>query len=189
MDTESREGPVKMNAGMGNDMKKIQKRVFVDGYNVINSWGELKDLEFGIAREKLIESMGNYGSFYGSDVTVVFDAHRVPGNSEVKDIIGGVEVVFTRDGETADAYIERNVDLIGKKVEVLVVTSDSLEQQIIFGRGASRMSSKEFHLAYQEAEKHIRLKTKESGQDKKHRLSDRVDAKSLEKLEKMRREG
>lgn len=170
-------------------MKKVRKMVFVDGYNVINSWGELKELEFGIAREKLIEFMGNYGSFYDSDVTVVFDAHRVPGNSEVKDTIGGVLVVFTRDGETADAFIERNVHLIGKKVEVLVVTSDSLEQQIIFGRGASRMSSKEFHLEYKAAEKHIRAKTRESGQDRPHRLSDRVDAESLAKLEKMRREG
>lgn len=165
------------------------RTVFIDGYNVINSWQELKDLEFGIAREKLIELMVNYASFYDSRVVVVFDAHRVAGGSEKRDIFDRVEIVFTKDGETADAFIEHSVDQIGKRVEVLVVTSDSLEQQIIFGRGATRMSSKEFRAEYREAERSIREKTRELSDKVRHTLAERVDEGALEKLEKMRRDG
>lgn len=165
------------------------KRVFIDGYNVINSWSDLKDLEFGAAREKLIEYMINYASFYAAKVTVVFDAHRVGGNSEHKEMRNDVEVVYTRDKETADSYIERSVDEVGRKIEVLVVTSDNLEQQIIFGRGAQRMSSKEFKASYKEAERHIREKTDNLSNRSTMKLSDHVDDESREKLEKMRRNG
>lgn len=165
------------------------KRVFIDGYNVINAWGEFKDLDIGSAREKLIEYMINYASFYGAEVTVVFDAYRVSGNSQHIEKRTSVEVVYTKDKETADDYIERAVDLVGRKVEVLVVTSDSLEQQIIFGRGAQRMSSLEFRVSYKEAEKSISEKTRKFSDRHSTKLFDHMDDESKEKLEKIRRNG
>lgn len=165
------------------------KRVFIDGYNVINSWSELKELELGAARDKLIEYMINYASFYGAKVCVVFDAHRVSGNKRHKEMRTSVEVVYTKDKETADAYIERAVDLVGRKVEVLVVTSDNLEQQIIFGRGAQRMSSLEFRVSFKEAEKSISEKTENLSDRKSMKLLDHMDEESRKKLEKMRRNG
>lgn len=167
----------------------IMKKVFVDGYNVINSWSDLKGLELGASRDKLIEYMINYASFYDAKVTVVFDAHRIGGNYEHKEMRTNVEVVYTKDKETADSYIERAVDEVGRKIEVLVVTSDNLEQQIIFGRGAQRMSSKEFQVSYREAEKHIREKTDRLSDRNSMKLSDHMDEESRIKLEKMRRNG
>lgn len=165
------------------------KRVFIDGYNVINSWSDLKDLELGASREKLVEYMINYASFYGVKVIVVFDAHRVPGNSQHKEMRTNVEVVYTKDKETADAYIERAVDELGRRADVQVVTSDNLEQQIIFGRGATRMSSKEFWAAYLEATRSIRKKTDALSDRDALKLSDHMDDEAREKLEKMRRNG
>ena len=165
------------------------KRVFIDGYNVINSWAELKDLDLGSAREKLIEYMINYASFYEAEVTIVFDAHRVSGNSQHIEKRTTVEIVFTKDKETADDYIERSVDLVGRKVEVLVVTSDNLEQQIIFGRGAQRMSSLEFRASYKEAEKNITEKSRKLSDTHPMKLFDHMDEESKEKLEKLRRNG
>lgn len=161
--------------------------VFVDGYNVINAWKELSVLDLGNARAKLIEYMVNYGSFYDAAVVVVFDAHRVTGKSEHVERVNNVEVVFTRDGETADGYIERRVDELGRRVEMLVVTSDNLEQQIIFGRGAQRMSSKEFLAAYREAEAHIREQTQGLSDRKALKLTDKLDDATREALEKIRR--
>ena len=76
---------------------------------------------------------------------IVFDAHMVKGSIEKKEKQGNLVVVFTKEGETADNYIERIVNNIGRKSEVCVVTSDSLEQQVTFQRGAIRMSSIEFY--------------------------------------------
>lgn len=165
------------------------KKVFIDGYNVINSWAELKELDLGSARDKLIEYMISYASFYDAEVTVVFDAHRVSGNSQHIEKRTSVEVVYTKDKETADDYIERSVDQVGRKVEVLVVTSDNLEQQIIFGRGAQRMSSLEFRVSFKEAEKSISDKTRKLSDTHSMKLFDHMDEESREKLEKLRRNG
>ena len=165
------------------------KRVFIDGYNVINAWSDLKDLDLKAARDKLVEYMINYASFYGVKVTIVFDAHRVSGNSQHKEYRAPIEVVYTKDKETADAYIERAVDELGRKVEVLVVTSDNLEQQIIFGRGAQRMSSMEFRVSFEAAEKHISEKTEALSDRKGLKLFEHMDEESREKLEKLRRNG
>ncbi len=165
------------------------KIIFVDGYNVINSWKELKDLSLGVSRDKLIDYMISYSHFYGIKISVVFDAHRISGRSQHKEIQTSVEVVYTKDSETADSYIERQVDLLGRKVEVQVVTSDNLEQQIIFGRGAQRISSKEFRISYFKAEKQIREKTIKVSEKGALKLSDVVDEESRKKLEILRRNG
>lgn len=168
------------------------RRIFVDGYNVINSWSELnerKKYSYEAARKRLIEMMDNYAAYKSCKIFLVFDAHKVSGNLEKQDTIGNITVVFTKDGETADSFIERSVDEIGRKVEVVVVTSDSLEQQTVFQRGAIRMSSIEFYNEVMEAEKVIRKKTEKNNiSANKNFLSDRIDKDIFDKLDKMRKQ-
>lgn len=167
------------------------RNVFIDGYNVINSWPELKkakNCSFDSARQALIESLQNYAAFKGYKVVIVFDAHLKPGSIEKKERISeNVMVVFTKEGETADSFIEKAVNNIGRKIEVCVVTSDSLEQQLAFQRGAIRMSSLEFLHEVKDAEQRIRMNTQKKYSEKRHMLEDRIEGEILEKLEEMRR--
>ena len=166
------------------------KTVFVDGYNVINSWPNLKkikDYSYEYSRQQLIDTLQNYSEFKGYKVFIVFDAHMVKGSLEKKERQGNLVVVFTKEGETADNYIEKMVNNIGHKSEVCVVTSDSLEQQIAFQRGATRMSSIEFYHEVISIEKKIQTKTERIYLEKRNWLEERVDEKTLEKLEKIRR--
>lgn len=166
------------------------RNVFVDGYNVINSWPELnkiKDYSFEAARTKLVEAMQNYSAYNGHKIFIVFDAHMVKGSIEKREKINNVIVVFTKEGETADSFIEKYVNSIGRKSEVCVVTSDSLEQQVTFQRGAIRMSSIEFYNEIKITNEKIRVNTKKSTAADRALIEDRIDKNILEELEKIRR--
>lgn len=167
------------------------KIIFVDGYNVINSWPNLKkqkDYTFDGAREKLIDTLHNYSVFEGCKIIIVFDAYKVSRSIEKKENINNnISVVFTKDGETADSYIEREVHNIGRKYEVYVVTSDYLEQQIIFQRGAVRVSSIEFYNEVLKTENKISSGRREIEDNKKNILGDNVNDDIYKKLEAMRR--
>lgn len=167
------------------------RNIFVDGYNVVNSWPVLKQTKnysFESARQHLIELLTNYAAYKNYNIFIVFDAQLVAGSMEKKDkISNNVTVVFTKEGETADAYIEKTVNNIGRKNEVFVVTSDRLEQQLIFQRGAVRMSSLEFYKEVKVINSKINNKIKINYSDKKHSLEDRIDKKILDELEKIRR--
>lgn len=167
------------------------KIVFIDGYNVINSWPDLRDIKeysFESARLKLIDSVQNYAAFNGCKTFIVFDAHMVSGSLQKKEKLNdNITIVYTKEGETADNYIEKAVNNIGRKTEVCVITSDSLEQQIAFQRGATRMSSLEFYFEVKEAESRIRKKAEKKYSEKRHLLEDRIQKDVLEKLEKIRR--
>lgn len=166
------------------------KTVFVDGYNVINSWQNLKEIKeysYESSRQQLIDTLQNYSEFKAYKVFIVFDAHMVKGSTEKKERQGNIVVVFTKEGETADSFIEKAVNNIGRKSEICVVTSDSLEQQVAFQRGAIRMSSIEFYHEVMSIEKAINNKTEKKYLENKNWLEDRLDGKTLEKLEKIRR--
>jgi predicted RNA-binding protein with PIN domain len=166
------------------------KTVFVDGYNVINSWPNLKgikDYSYEASREQLIDILQNYSEFKGYKMFIVFDAHMVKGSIEKKERQGNLVVVFTKEGETADVFIEKMVNNIGRKSEVSVVTSDSIEQQVTFQRGATRMSSIEFYHEVINIEKKIQIKTEKKYLEKRNLLEDRIDEETLKKLEKIRR--
>ena len=167
------------------------KTIFVDGYNVINYWPELnriKEYSYESARNRLIEILNNYATFKGYKIYLIFDAHLVKGSLEkCEKASDKVSVVFTKEGETADAYIEKAVDDIGRKAEVSVVTSDSLEQQVIFQRGAVRVSSMEFYHEVKTAEEIIKGSIEKKYTHKNHILEEVVDKDILEKLEKIRR--
>lgn len=167
------------------------KTIFVDGYNVINSWPNLKqkkDFSFDGARQTLIDKLHNYGVFKACRIILVFDAHKVVGSLEKKEEVNkNISVVFTKDGETADSYIEKKVNALGRKHEIVVVTSDNLEQQTVFQRGAVRMSTLEFYNEVLKVEKSIRLKTDKSKNSNKNSISDNIDDRIAEKLEEIRR--
>jgi predicted RNA-binding protein with PIN domain len=166
------------------------KTFFVDGYNVINSWPNLKKIKeysYESSRIQLIDTLQNYSEFKGYKMFIVFDAHMVKGSLEKKERLGNLVVIFTKEGETADSYIERTVNNIGRKAEVCVVTSDSLEQQVAFQRGAIRMSSIEFYYEVNNIEKKIQTKIEKMHSQKRSLLEERIDKETLEKLEKIRR--
>lgn len=121
--------------------------LLIDGYNIIFAWGELKELakeNLESARMALIERLKQYQAFCDVDVIIVFDAYKVKGNMGEIERIGDLTVVYTKEAQTADAYIEKTARLLCKNYKVTVATSDNLEQLIVFGSGAYRMSANAF---------------------------------------------
>ena len=121
--------------------------LLVDGYNILHAWDELKE----IARDNLDASLGSlidlmsyYQGYCGCDVILVFDAYKEPGNPGSVTRYHNIHVVYTKEAETADAYIEKATYEIGKNHRVRVATSDSAEQLIILGHGALRLSARAF---------------------------------------------
>lgn len=122
--------------------------LLVDGYNVINNWPELielKDSDMSHARDRLIAILSNFQSQYDIQVMVVFDAHLVRNGVEVRESYQGVEVIYTKEGVTADNWIERYavqhyLDTGAKATPLFVVTYDWLEQRIISSQGAYRVT-------------------------------------------------
>lgn len=133
--------------------------LLVDGYNVIFSWDNLKklaDSSIDGARNALINILCNYQGYKRCEVIVVFDAYKVKGNHCEIEKVNNITVVYTKEAETADMYIEKASLDLAKKHKVRVVTSDALEQVIILGNGALRVSSCEFQGEVKSAEENIR---------------------------------
>lgn len=132
--------------------------LLVDGYNIIFAWDDLKKIageNLDAARSQLIHILSNYRGFRGCELIVVFDAYRVKGNPGSIEQTGGISIVYTREAETADTYIERISHELSKEYRVRVATSDGQEQIIILGNGAYRMSAEELRQEITEANKHI----------------------------------
>ena len=131
----------------------------VDGYNIIFAWPELRELSqvnIDSARDKLMDILCNYQGFLGCTLILVFDAYKVKGNPGTVMKYHNINVVYTKEAETADQYIEKTVQTIAKKYKVTVATSDALEQMIIWGSGALRMSAQGLKDAVEAAEKEMR---------------------------------
>lgn len=138
---------------------KKDSYLLVDGYNIIFAWKELKELaenNLESARVSLMETLCNYQGFAGITVILVFDAYRVKGNPGEVSKYKNIHLVYTKEAETADQYIEKTVHRIGKNNNVTVATSDALEQVIIFGAGANRMSAAGLKEEILRTEKEIR---------------------------------
>ncbi len=133
--------------------------LLVDGYNVIFAWDSLKELakdNVDGARNTLINILCNYQGYKKCEVILVFDAYKVKGNTGDVEKIDNINVVYTKEAETADMYIEKVSHKLAKNNKVRVVTSDALEQLIILEGGALRVSSKEFFYEIKQAEDDIR---------------------------------
>ena len=121
--------------------------LLVDGCNIIFAWEDLRDLaqaDFHAAQTRLMDILSDYQGIKGCILILVFDAYRVEGHPEETFQYHNIHVVYTREAETADQYIERTVHKIGRKHNVTVATSDGLEQIIIMGQGAARISARGF---------------------------------------------
>ncbi|MFZ5942511.1 MAG: NYN domain-containing protein [Bacillota bacterium] len=121
--------------------------LIVDGYNVINAWPQLirlKEENFEHAREKMLDIISNFSGYKGIKVIVVFDAHQVKGGIERREKHGGVDVIFSGEGVPADLVIEKLIGSYIKNYTVFVATSDKTEQEVIWGKGAYRISAREF---------------------------------------------
>lgn len=129
-------------------MEEKENYLLVDGYNILFAWEDLRAMareSIALARETLIQLMVNYRSMRPCNLIVVFDAYKVTGGVEKVETTGGIYIVYTREAETADAYIERISALLKeKKGTVRVATSDGLEQLIVLGQGALRLSARLF---------------------------------------------
>ena len=145
--------------------KKVQpiptgpEYLLVDGYNIIFAWDNLKEIaadNLEAARNTLINILCNYQGFRQCDLILVFDAYKVKGNQGEVERINNISVVYTKEAETADMYIEKTAHQIGRKHRVRVATSDAMEQLIILGSGAIRVSANEFKQEIEEAENSIR---------------------------------
>ena len=133
--------------------------LLVDGYNIIFSWDELNALSkesLDAARHKLMDILCNYQGFQKCVLILVFDAYRVPGSPGSIEQYHNIHVVYTKEAETADMFIERVTHEIGRNRRVRVATSDGMEQIIILGHGALRVSARMFHEEVQNVEKQIR---------------------------------
>ena len=124
--------------------EKLKEYLLVDGYNIIFAWEDLKELaktNVESARSRLLDILCNYQGYMKNTLIVVFDAYKVKGNPGSVSQYHNIYVVYTKEAETADQYIEKTVHEIGRKYHVTVATSDALEQMIIWGQGATRLSA------------------------------------------------
>lgn len=133
--------------------------LLVDGYNVIFSWDSLKknaDESIEAARNTLINILCNFQGYKKCEIILVFDAYKVKNNPGEVERVNNISIVYTKEAETADTYIEKTSHRLAKNNRVRVVTSDALEQLIILEGGALRVSSREFQFEVAQAEEEIR---------------------------------
>lgn len=142
---------------------KGEPYIVIDGYNVIFAWDELRELagvNIDAAREAFIDILVNYHGYKKVGITVVFDGYRLSGNPGERYKNADINVVYTKEAETADRYIEKTVYEMGRKYDMTVVTSDRPVQMAAWGDGAGRMSAREFHDEVAGASEEIREKLK-----------------------------
>ncbi len=167
----------------------MKRLLFVDGYNIIGDWPELKTLQekdLEGARDMLIEKMAEYQAYTGVEVTIVFDAHMVPGLGK-KYRQYELGIIYTKEKETADECIERLVNET-KRVDrqIYVATSDFMEQRVIFASGAYRKSARELRTEMEQIEQGIRVDV-EKTKTLKARTKLPIDKEMAELFEKWRR--
>ena len=165
--------------------------LLVDGYNMIHAWKELKELvevSLESARQKLLDILSNYQGSQKMQIIVVFDGYLVKGNLGTVYQYHNISVVYTKEAETADHFIERTVHRLPRHYKVSVATSDSLEQMIILGQGAERITAQQLRSRILSAEKNIRTKYIENRPPKNNILADNIDKEALEWIEALRRQ-
>lgn len=168
----------------------MEEVLIVDGYNIIGDWPELqrlKDLDLEEARDRLIGILSDYQAYSGMKVILVFDAHQVPG-------LGGkyeqykLKIMYTKEKETADELIERQVNgMIGRRRRIYVATSDMIEQHVIFGQGAFRVTAGELLVKVRESQKEVRRAIVETKPVKKNALDNYLSDEARRMFEKWRR--
>lgn len=167
----------------------ISEYLLVDGYNIINAWTDLfntKKEDFDFCRDRLLAMLSNYQGYKKSNIVVVFDAHLVKGGSERVEDYDNITVVYTKENETADSYIERFVYKMVDKHTIRVATADYMEQRVILNIGGIRMSARELKEEVLSVSHKKRQDTKVI-LGKSNTIMSNVSPELLKKLEDMRR--
>jgi predicted RNA-binding protein with PIN domain len=171
--------------------RKKTQYLIIDGYNIINAWEDLRALareDLEDSREKLIDEVIEYAEFSGYKAIIVFDAYNVKNSREKVEKRDHVTVVYTKEHQTADSYIEKFITTLSEYDDVKVVTNDYAEQQIIMGKGAARVSARELRLDIDNSKVKIREKNVVFGKKiDRNRLDERLDKEILSKLENIRK--
>ena len=166
-----------------------EEYLLVDGYNIIFSWEELNELakeNIHAACDKLMDILSNYQGYRKCTLILVFDAYKVEGHVEEIIPYHNIYVVYTKEAETADQYIEKTVHRIGRQYQVTVATSDGLEQVIIMGQGAHRISAQGLKKEIEDTEKTVREEWHQRRQSSKTYLFDHMSEEMQEQMEKIR---
>ena len=166
-----------------------EEYLLVDGYNIIFSWEELNELakeNIHAACDKLMDILSNYQGYRKCTLILVFDAYKVEGHVEEIVTYHNIYVVYTKEAETADQYIEKTVHRIGRQYQVTVATSDGLEQVIIMGQGAHRISARGLKKEIEDTEKTAREEWHQRRQSSKTYLFDHMSEEMQEQMEKIR---
>lgn len=169
---------------IGKKKENVEEYLLVDGYNIIFAWEDLRELSkvnIESARNKLMDVLSNYQGFHQCVVILVFDAYRVEGGQGSVQKYHNIDVVFTKEAETADQYIEKTAHKLGRQYRVTVATSDALEQVIIYGQGARRLSARELLEEVQQTQAQIRDVWEQRRKDTKNYLFDHLP-KELEQM-------
>ena len=162
--------------------------LLVDGYNVIGAWSVPREEHLSIeqARERLVHLIADYAGYSGEEVVVVFDGHYTDRPTRSRTMMHGVEVVFTKHAESADNYIEAACDAAPRWRRVRVATSDAVEQTVTLGRGAERISSREFLIEITQTRQTGRVRMREEKVSRGDIFS-RLPPHQREIFERMRR--
>ncbi|MFO7160115.1 MAG: TetM/TetW/TetO/TetS family tetracycline resistance ribosomal protection protein [[Clostridium] cellulosi] len=175
-------------------IKKENKEEYllVDGYNIIHAWPELKDLadeNMDGARMKLIETLSNYQGYRKCQIIVVFDAYRVERHVEEAIDFNNIHIIYTREAQTADQYIERFSHNNKKKYSITVATSDALEQLIVRGAGCSLLSANELKAEIEKTDRRIRQEYRQINDENRNYLKDTLPSKTKREMEEMINKG
>lgn len=164
--------------------KKLRQILYVDGYNVINSWEHLRDRKeesLEAARDELENILEEYMRYNKERIILVYDGHLIKGDQGEKKIVKGLEIVFTKENITADSYIEREVANMPYGYRIRVATSDLAEQSLIFQRGASRLSSRELAIEIENSKRTQKRISKKINMINNMKISG-IDEAELDKL-------
>ncbi|MBU3839711.1 MAG: NYN domain-containing protein [Candidatus Ruminococcus intestinipullorum] len=166
-----------------------EEYLLVDGYNIIFAWEELKELaavNIDAARLSLQDILANYQGYKKNHVVIVYDGYKVKGNLGTQTTCGNLEIIFTKEAETADSYIEKMSNQLSKEYYVTVATSDFLEQMITMGHGSRRLSATEFKKEIEAVNRLIREQHLEKPVQDRNYLFQHASKEVAQMLEKIR---
>lgn len=168
-----------------------EEYLLVDGYNIVFAWKDLSELaqdNLEAARMKLADILCDYQGYSKKNVILVFDGHKAKGNLGSAISYHNISIIYTKEAETADQYIEKVTRQFDRKYQATVATSDALEQLIIMGAGAIRMSARELEKEIERIREEIRETYIAPAQHKRNTLLDNLPPEAAALLERLRNE-
>ncbi len=174
---------------MKRNSNSQREYLYVDGYNIINHWDSLRKLSeenLEQARDKLMEILSEYHHYSKIEIILVFDSYSIRSDRQLEDY-NGLQVVYTKELETADHYIERALDEYGRRRRIRVATSDKLEQDIILSRGGTRVSARELEVEIYNATNTVKRIAKRDNRANDYEIG-KLDDRLLELLSDLKEE-